>query len=158
MQSEIESNSPADLNLQAGFRLPLALVVIWQSDFRRAGFGGGSDRSLQRDHAHPKHRLVADVDVVFAGEVEPAVAVDPEDGQARWYDPQGCAVLHRERHDVRGDQQAAAWIDMKCPAVNAAAVDVLEQARLAGRRVDRVYSEIVFSAGEDALALEFRGC
>src|SRR6516162_5639454 len=156
MQSEIESNSPADLNLQAGFRLPLALIVICQSDFRRAGFGGGSDRSLQRDHAHPKHRLV--VDVVFADEVEPAVAVDPEDGQARWYDPQGWAVLHRERHDVRGDQQAAAWIDVKRPAVNAARIDVLDQARLTSRLLDRVYSEIVFSAGEDALALEFRGC
>jgi hypothetical protein len=33
---------------------------------------------LQSDHAHPEHRLVADIDVVFADEVESAVVADPE--------------------------------------------------------------------------------
>ena len=33
-------------------------------------------RWLASDHAHPEHRLVSDIDVVFADEVEPAAVVD----------------------------------------------------------------------------------
>ena len=59
---------------------------------------------------------------------------------------------------MRGDQQAAAWVDVKGPAVNTARIDVLDQSRLAGRLVDRIHREIVFSAGKDTLSLEFHGC
>src|SRR5271169_341279 len=125
---------------------------------RTSRLNNGTERWLTSDHAHPKHRLVSDIDVVFVDEVEPAAVVDPKDGQARWHGAQGFTVLHKEWHDVRGDQQAAARVDMKSPTVNTVRVDVLDQTRLAGRRVDRIHREIVFSAGRDALAREFRGC
>ena len=107
-------------------------------------------------HAHPQHRPVADIDVVFAHEVEPAVGIDPEDGEARRYGAQGRAVLDRERHDMGGDRQAAGRVDMKRPAVNAARINVLDQARLAGRPVDRIHREIVFAADKDGFTVEFR--
>ena len=102
-------------------------------------------RPLQCHHAHPEHRPVADIDLVFADEVQPAVVFDPEDGEARGDGVQGCAVSNNKRHDVRGNQQAAARVDMKSSAANAARMDVLDQARLAGRRVDRIGREF-FSA------------
>src|SRR6516165_6361151 len=94
-------------------------------------------RWLASDHAHPEHRLVSDIDVVFADEVEPAAVVDPKDSKTRWHGAQGSIILHKERHDVCGDQQAPARVDMKSATVNTVRLDVLDQTGLAGRRVDR---------------------
>jgi len=96
-------------------------------------------------HAHPKHRPVADIDVVFADEVEPPVIFDPEDGEARRDGAQSRPVLDEDWHDMGGDQQAAARVDVKGPAVNAVRIDVPDQARLTRRLVDRIHREIVFS-------------
>ena len=97
-------------------------------------------------HAHPKHRLVADIDIVFANEIELAVVVYPEHREAGRYDTDRSPLFDRQRHDMGGDQHAPAGVDVKCSAVDAARIDMLDQARLAGRRVDRIRREIVFSA------------
>src|SRR5881409_673684 len=54
-----------------------------------------------------------------------------------------------------GHQKAPARVDVEGPAVYPVRVHMLDQARLAGRRVDRIHGEGVFAAGEDALTRGF---
>ena len=114
--------------------------------------------SRQWHHSHPEHGLVADIDIVFAGESQLAVVAHAKHRQTCGYRLYRVPVPHIDRQVMLCDEQPPARVDMKSATVNAARIDVLDQARLTSRLLDRVYSEIVFSAGEDALALEFRGC
>ena len=56
----------------------------------------------------------------------------------------------RQRHDVRGDEQAAARIDVEGPAMDAVRVDMLDRVRLAGCGVDGKDGERVLAADKPA--------
>src|SRR6516162_9695985 len=110
--------------------------------------------SLMLHHAHPKHRLVADIDIVFANEIELAVVVYSEHREAGWYDTDRSPLFDRQRHDMGGDQYAPAGVDVKCSAVDAARIDMLDEGRLAGGGIDLVDGDRILCTREYGLALD----
>ena len=68
---------------------------------------------LQRDHPHPEHRLISDIDVVFAHEGQLAVIAEAENREAGGYCLYRIAVPHIHRQIVLRDQNAAARVDVK---------------------------------------------
>src|SRR5258708_34794998 len=109
------------------------------------------------DHAHPEHLPVADFDIVLADVFEPAVIADAEYREATRHLADRAAVAHRQARDVRGDQQSPARIDVEITAMNAAGVDVLDQRRGSGRRVDGKHRQAVLAADKEAFAADFSG-
>src|SRR5579872_6055775 len=99
-------------------------------------------------HAHPEHLPIADINIVFAREVELAVGTDAEHGQAGGHLANRVTIAHRQAHDVRRHKQPPARIDVEIAAMDAARIDVLDRARLAGYRVQRKHRQRVLAADE----------
>src|SRR5262249_20264311 len=111
-------------------------------------------RLCQRDHAAPELLALAGVNVVFAHEREPAVA-----GEAIDHDPGGqrldcVAVADREWPNARRHQKSPARVDAEGSQMDTVALDCLDEARLAGLRIDREHRNVVLAAVEDLLAFE----
>src|SRR5262249_14192288 len=108
----------------------------------------------QRHHPAPELAGLAGIDVVFAREGELAVRADAVDRQPGGERPDPVSFAHRHRPDARGDEQPPARIDAEGAQMNAAAVDGLDQFRLAGARVDREHRDAVVAAVEHPPAVE----
>src|SRR4051794_27417655 len=54
---------------------------------------------LQRHHPHPPHRPLADIDIVFTHEFEPAADPDAEQRQAGRDEPDAAVLAHFQAHD-----------------------------------------------------------
>src|SRR3954467_3612188 len=112
------------------------------------------DHDSERDHAHPEHQGLADIDVVLARELELAVGADAENGQPRLHRAHLVAIAHVDRQVMLRDQQAAARVDMEGARMDAARLDVLDRLRLAGALIDRIDDDAVLAALEHLLAFE----
>ena len=111
----------------------------------------GALHLLQRNHTHPEHSLVADVDIVFAREGQLAVIADAEQREAGRYCPDRIAVPHIHRQIVLRDQNAAARVDVKGAGVDLLRLDVLDRSWLAGGLIDRIHDDAVFTTPETGL-------
>src|SRR5262249_10583159 len=111
-------------------------------------------RLCQRHHAAPELLTLPGVDVVFAHERTPSVAGDAIDHDAGGQRLDRIAVAHRKRPDARRHQQPPARVDAEGSQMDAVTLDGLDQARLAGLRIDGEYRNVVFAAVEDLLAFE----
>src|SRR4051794_8625598 len=105
-------------------------------------------RPLQRHHAHPEHRLVADFDIVFAHEGQLAITADAHHRQASMYGLDRIALPHIHWQVVFDDQHAPARVDVKSPRVYAAGLDVLDRRRFAGGLIDGVHHDAVLATFE----------
>src|SRR5215813_9654556 len=81
----------------------------------------------------------------------PSPAIDHDPGGQRL---DRVVVAHRKRPDARGHQQPPARVDAERSQMDAVALDGLDEARLAGLRIDGEYRNVVLAAVEDLLAFE----
>src|SRR6516164_10504601 len=65
-------------------------------------------RDLQRHHAHPEHRFIADIDIVCARESQLAFVADAEYRQTSGERLDRVGVAHIDRQIVLRDQHSAA--------------------------------------------------
>ena len=100
-------------------------------------------RLLQGDHAAPELLHATDIDIVFAHKGKPPVGADAHHRDAG----RQSAILGR--HDAGDDQKPAARIDAESAQLQAAAVEVLHQPRLARRLIDGESGDAVLAAGRD---------
>src|SRR5258708_21930133 len=115
---------------------------------------GGESLLRQRDHAAPELVFAAHVHIVLAHEVELAVGTDAVNREAGGERLDSGAVAYREWNLARCDQHASSRIQPEGAQRNAAAVDVLDQRRLAGRLVDRERRDAVLATSKHLLAFE----
>src|SRR6266566_6631485 len=106
-------------------------------------------RSGERHHPAPELRRLAGVDVVFARETELAIGPDAIDGEACAERLDGVPFANQQRLNARCNQQAPRGIDSECPELDAVAIDILDQGRLAGFLIDGVDRHVVLAAGEN---------
>src|SRR5438552_13239754 len=107
--------------------------------------------SRQWHHSHPEHRLVADSDIVFAGESQLAVVAHAKHRQTCGYHLYGVPVPHVDWQVMLCDEQPSARVDMKSARVDLLGFDVLDRCRLAGRLIDRIHNDAILAAFEDLL-------
>src|SRR5207247_3441488 len=115
-----------------------------------------SDRNAlhQAHHAAPELCLAADIDIVLADEREFAIVANAEHGKAGAQHFDAPAFPHRKRLDAGRNHHASARIHREGAQLDTVALDVLNQGRLAGVRVDREHGDAVLASRENVLALK----
>src|SRR5260370_14163896 len=117
-------------------------------------FGGRGNRHLQneqpllrwqRNHPHPEHGFVADVDIVLAHERQLAVTADAEYREASRYRRYRIAFPPIDRQVMLRNQDPPAWVNVKRARVYLLGPHVLYLRRLAGVLIDRVHDDPAFA-------------
>src|SRR5580692_7169466 len=121
-------------------------VACWRSARRQ--------HLRQRNHPAPPLRQLADVEIVFADEIELAVGADLEDGDARRDDDDLAIAADGRRRQRSHRHHSAGGIQAERAGMGGADIGMLECGRLAGLRVDGEGRDIAFAGAENLDAVD----